>query len=243
MKRFRAMSLAFALTAAIVPAFPYKSLADCGYDGVAIAGTATEIADTCRALSEVLDYFAQIGFKIQPNFKIMFSERVFIDIYDAQTQKITSKVQVSAFYDAGRNTIEATSASSPFQKERKPWGVEWGREISYSIVQHELIHGVVHQILSNSYSRTAKAWLEYVAYSVQFEIMSPDLRNRIAFNNPNIGPFDRPDQVNDMIHAFDPDLFGLRAHLFTQANGGRDFIRRILTSEVEFVTAPFLWTK
>ncbi len=242
LRQSRTTCFAFALGATILAFFPNRSHADCGFDGVTIVGTATEIADGCRALSGVLGYFSRNGFSVEPHIKIVFKERVFVDLYDAQTLRIASRAQVSGFYDAQRMTVEIASASSPFQRDRKPWGIKWGREIAYSILQHELAHSVTHQILGTGYSRAAKAWLEFIAYSVQFEIMTPELRGAILQANPGINAFDRPEHVNDMIYGFNPDLFGLRAYLFTQASGGREFIRKIIAGEVTFETAP-LWTR
>ncbi len=121
----------------------------------------------------------------------------------------------------------------------------WGQPIAYSILQHELAHAVVATVLGSEYQNYAKAWLEFIAYSVQFGIMNAELKSKVLANYPDTRPFQFPESVNAIVYAADPDEFGVSAHLFTEANGGPAFIREILAKEVPFSIREFefLWVK
>ena len=62
------------------------------------------------------------------------------------------------------------------------------------------------------------------------------MRDRILARHATIMPFESPWAVNQMTYAAEPDIFGLRAHLYAQERGGMAFIREIFENEVEFGT-------
>lgn len=232
--------LAAAVSAAPVP--PAHGAA-CGSDNVSVIGSQAQSANTCRALDEVRAYFKAIGFEIEPRITIKFSELVYIATYDAISGRPTSRFQVSGFYDATRDRIEITSAWSRYRKSRRPWGLRWGHAIAHSILQHELTHMALRQALAGRYQRVSKPWIEFLAYAVQLDIMEPRLKTQVLNRYAGTKPFQFPENVNPFLYGIDPDEFGVRSYLYTQANGGRDFIRRIIKGEVSFSTDEILWTR
>lgn len=239
--------LALATTVLIGIVVPQCTSAACGYDGVSVSGTAEEVADACRALDEVLSYFRNIGLQHDPQVSISFWDQVQIDMFP-QTYKPTGKdsvgkSQVSGSYDFRRRELQITSGRREIRRERRPWGIEWGQPIAYSILQHELVHAIVAGLLGSEYQKFAKAWHEFIAYSVQFAIMDRELRSKVLANYPDARPFQFPESVNPVVYAADPDEFGVSAYLFTEANGGPGFIRQILAREVPFSIREFefLW--
>lgn len=223
--------------------FARPAIAACGHDRVSVAGTPAEIEAACAALADVRGYFQDLGFKVEPTVRIAFSDEVFISLYDPWGAVRPARLQVSAYYDATKRAISTTSPSSTKRGDRKPWGLEWGPDIALSILRHELSHMFSHEILGARYGRMSKPWLEFIAAAVQFDLMAPDLRARIRNGFPDAEPFAFPEQVNAMIYGFDPDEFALRAHIHTQANGGRAFIRRLLAGEAGFDTSEPLWSR
>ncbi|MBI5318611.1 DUF6639 family protein [Bradyrhizobium sp.] len=228
-------------------AVPQRALAACGHESVSVSGTAEEIADACRALDEVLSYFRKIGFQPDPNVSIAFWDQVEIDMfpqtYKPAGKESVGKSQVSGSYDFRRRELQVTSGRRQIRRDRSPWGIEWGQPIAYSILQHELAHAIVAGLLGSEYQKFAKAWHEFIAYSVQFAVMDPELKSKVLANYPDAKPFQFPESVNPVVYAADPDEFGVSAYLFTEANHGPGFIRRILAREVPFSIREFefLW--
>jgi hypothetical protein len=228
---------------------PPSASAACGHEGVSITGTADEAGDACRALAEVLRYFEKIGLRAEPIVSISFQDQVYIDMfpqtYEPANRDSVGRNRVSGYYDFRSKELQVTSGRHDLHRERKPWGIEWGQPIAYSILQHELTHAIVANILGSEYPKFAKAWLEFIAYSVQFDLMERELKRKVLANYPDTRPFQFPENVNAVVYAADPDEFGVAAHLFTEANGGAAFVREIVTKEAPFSIREFefLWVE
>jgi hypothetical protein len=176
--------------------------------------------------------------------EIRFMERVFCD-FPARNGMPGCSVQVSGLYDHSRKVVEITSADSPFREDRKPWGIEWGPEISCSILQHELTHMAVGAILGDRFGDLGVPWHEFIAYAVQFELMPPSLRSRALDARPDATAFASAGHVNAMSHAMDPDAFAIRSYLYEDAHGGGPLVAEIIgraASGVAGGDAEYLWT-
>lgn len=223
------------------------SFAACGHERVTVSGLPEEVEDTCRAMGQVLAYFKQLGFKPDLQATIIFHERVYIDMYDVRAEKIVGREQVSGFFNRRANEVQITSGHRGVARIRKPWGIEWGRAIAYSILQHELVHATTAAALGSDFDKMDRAWHEFIAYAVQFDLMESELKRSVMANYPGIEPFEYPENVNQLMHAADPDTFGVRAHLFAKENGGRAFIKNVLENEIDFSTRKldfiYLWTE
>lgn len=218
---------------------------DCGYNSVAVEGSASEQVHACAALEDVLGAFASMGFRVEPDFVLTFEDQVYVELVEDAlgTPGGDERLQVSAFFDARRKRIEVASFAGNDKGDRRPWGIPWGLPVAMSILHHELAHMASLSILGDEYDRVGRAWLEFIAYSVEFSIMPEELRQQILAGHPAVEPFSSPYEVNAVVLAVDPDQFGLRAHLTTQANGGLEYIRRIITDDVSFSRADILWRR
>lgn len=239
-----AVAVAVLALPAVVTGSP--AVAACGFDGVVIFGSDDEQEMACGALTGVLAYFNGLGFAIDPTVDIHFKDRVFCDFRADELSGESCTVQVSGLYDSKRRLVEMTSPDSAFRDGRQPWGVEWGPEIAYSILQHELSHMAVGEILGERFQNLSAPWHEFIAYSVQFDLMSPALRSRVMDAYPDATPFAGNGNINPVIHAIDPDAFGVRSYLHAAAHGGGQFIVDILSQAVSQGAgsgADYLWTE
>ena len=170
---------------------------------------------------------------------------MYLHTYDATSNEPVGKNAVSGYYDFRRRGLQITSGRRDIQRARRPWGIEWGQSIGYSILQHELVHAIVANQLGSKYQKLAKAWHEFIAYSVQLDLMDRELKSKVLANYPNVKPFQFPESVNPITYAADPDEFGISAYLFTEMNGGPRFIGQIIAKEVPFSTEEFefLWVE
>lgn len=206
-----------------------EARADCGTESLRVSGSAEEVDLTCAAVADVQSYFAAIGFTFRPALLISFDTEVSIEIAGPDRCRRV----VRGAFDPATSAIHMTSALAP-DSGRRPWGLPWDKTLCRSVLVHELTHAATCQILVGGCDAIGVAWRELVAYAVQLELMEPTLRAQILGRYAAIGAFDTPEQVNRILHALDPDAFGVQAFLFVKAYGGPDLIRRILTG-----TAPF----
>jgi hypothetical protein len=215
----------------------------CGHDAVRMDGAREEIAGGCDALAKVLSAFAQMGFAIEPQFALVFRDEVFVDLVDDPigTPGGPRRLEVSAFFDARSKRIEVTAFTAKRKGERRPWSMPWSSDIALSVLHHELVHMATFSVVDTAEKSPGRAWLEFVAYSVEFELMPPGLRKDVLSRYPTARPFISPYEVNPIVLAADPDLFGVRAHLTTAANGGLDYVRRLILGDVAFSLGDILW--
>jgi len=221
------------------------AVAACGYDTVEISGSPEEAEIACDALEDVLTFFSELGFAIVPTVAIHFKDRVFCDFQGQDPARESCSVQVSGLYDHNRKVVEITSAKSPFREDRTPWGIDWGAEISYSILQHELTHMAVGEILGDKFRNLSAPWHEFIAYAVQLELMSPSLLSRALDVLPGAAAFTGTEQVHSISHAMDPDAFAIRSFLYAKDHGGGQFIVEILNRAAlgeRMGNAEYLWT-
>jgi hypothetical protein len=222
---------------------PSVALAECGSGKVVVLGSASEREEVCRALRDVTAYFAGMGIDIAPEFSITFSEQVFVDFYDPHRSQAPVRVQVTGYFDSARRAIGMTSATSESMGHRKPWGLVWSPDIANSILRHEMTHMALHQAMGLQFGRTSKAWIEFISYAVQIELMSEALRNRVLANYPDAAAFESPERVNQLIYGYDPDAFGVRAFLYARDKGGAKFIGRLMRGETDFDLGEIFWMK
>ena len=67
-------------------------------------------------------------------------------------------------------------------------------------------------------------------------LIDADMRRGILDQFASLEGFASPANVNAITLSFDPALFGLRAYLFARDQGGRDFVARVISGDVDFAT-------
>ena len=106
-----------------------------------------------------------------------------------------------------------------------------------SIVVHEITHALVHQTRQGSLSSVVAT--EYLAYAMQIEFLSEETRTKFISNHPVTEPV-TPDALNEVILAFSPAIFSIKAWKhFSQPENGCAFVRRLLNDEHEFTSSGF----
>lgn len=201
----------------------------CGYRHVeVINATGSDIATVCQALDDVIAYFNQIGFSINPRFSLTF--------YDDVPDEIAKK-GLHEYFDGKSASIVILRAP-----RKSPWGLESPHEYSTTFIYHELTHMAIRGILGDQHPRLRPEWHEFTAYAIQIELMDATLRDRILTNYSTIEPFYRLTGVNEFVYAMDPDAFAIASYKTFREKGGKEFIRQLLTFEFQppRVEYPFL---
>jgi len=220
------------LFAAIVGISP--ALADCGHPRVVVHATAEDRDNACSALTDVLNFFAKGGLVIEPELTIRFRREVYVELVNPITREAT-RVRVSGFYRESTKELQMTDSSSPWAGQRRPWGLAWDAQVSRSILQHEIVHAIVAQLMGGTYARLPRSWHEALAYAVQIDLMPDDLRHQVVSQYPREEGFATTLQINDVTYAMNPDAFAVAAYKIYVRDGRINFLKAAMALRLEII--------
>lgn len=202
--------------------------ADCGREHVTVIGGPDEQDRACAAFSDVSNYFAHAGFQIQFDLTVRFVPQ--IEVSDSSH---VNREPVSGYYRANNHEIRTLHADAPWTSKRRPWHLPWNQEIGFSILEHEVVHAAIAQIMGDNYSRLPHAWHEALAYAVQISLMRPELRAKVLANFPTVQAFSSTLEINDVVYAFDPEAFAVAAYKTYVKNNDIEFLKRAINLKFE----------
>ncbi|MBK7892716.1 MAG: hypothetical protein IPJ84_18275 [Bdellovibrionales bacterium] len=242
MKRSKAsawfLSVALIGCAVMSPSAQAADGEDCGYKSVRIQGASpAEAESSCLALKQVMALFTQLGLSIEPEVRLQFQDEVYLPV------SVTGgdKVRVHGYFDSSSFEIFQTHFQSSYQQStRKPWGLKWSNELAHSFVLHEVSHLAAMKYLQSigrPEKKISSAWHEAIAYAVQFELMDPQLREKIVARYPALASdlFADPSYFSPIIYRADPDEYAVKVYLTIQKWGGISFIKGVLDGTVSGV--------
>lgn len=191
----------------------------CGHPRVTLVNAQLRhIAQACAALRDVVSYFGGIGLAFKPTVAIEFV---------ALSDQAEGWFRSHGSFDARRLAIRLNDAAR-FQA----WGISAQAGLGDSFLRHELVHLAVHLILGERVARVPRHWQEFIAYAVQFELMTWPLREEILAANRAVAAFDDIVYVNEFIYASAPEQFAISAYKTYVAKGRGTFVRQLLTFEI-----------
>ena len=232
------LTLALSFLAAYLLQLPNIALAEartdstCGYRKIKVSySRQAELAMSCKAISEVAAYFQSIGLSFEPKGTLTFELNVVEN---------SSRIPVGlthGYYDSRESNVVMTSSL-----ESRPWGLRWTSELAASFLRHELVHLAVRRILGDAYMQLRPEWHEFIAYSVQFELMSPSLRDSILSEHSDVMEFESLAGVNEFTSRMDPAIFSIASYKTYRKNGSEELVRRLLEFELRppAMSYPFM---
>ena len=200
-----------------------KTNSTCGYRHVEVSKVqGTELATTCKALADVVTYFHNIDLDFDPIVSLKFRDKI------VEVSRSAPPGRSYGYFDERNDTIVMMRSSVAH-----PWGLDWNSELAASFLRHELTHMAVRLILGNDYGRLRPEWHEFIAYSVQFELMNPSLRNSILASHREVMEFPSLAGINEFTSRMDPAIFSIASYKTYQHNGSEKLIRRLLRFEFQ----------
>jgi Family of unknown function (DUF6639) len=227
-----AFVLALGLIFAVALAAPAH--ADCARASVSVVGTAQKREGACAALEEVLAYFAAGGITVDLQLNIRFRPAVYVKLASA-TGHIGEFVHVSGTYDASTKQLDMVDANAARISECRPWGVLWDPAIGHSMLQHEIIHAVVAQMMGERYFKLPHAWHEALAYAIQIDLMELPLQQTVLSQYPGEEGLTSTMQINDIVYGFDPDAFAIAAYKTYRSAGRLTFLKKAVNFELDII--------
>jgi hypothetical protein len=209
------------------------AFADCGRVSVRIMGTPEEQISACRALEEVLWYFKVGGLTLEPRMTVHFESSVFVRTKASPTNA-AGVIPVSGSYEGSTDDIQILNAPAESIR-RRPWGLSWDAAMAFSVLEHEIVHAVIAQIMAEQYEKLPHPWHEALAYAVQIDLMPTRLREDVLARYPAEEGFANTVQINDIVYGLDPDHFAVAAYETYKRNHGIDFLKKAIHFEFEMI--------
>ncbi len=190
----------------------------CGHPEVHVAADAAEIEIACAALARILSHFADAGFALEPRVTISFVD----EIRDTPWPHAPH-----GYFDRTRSEIVIVRRAVD-----QWWALEDEEELLGSL-HHELSHMAVATILGDDFSKLTRAWHEYIAYTVQLDLMTAEIREQVLARNPDVPAFSTAFQVNDFVAGLlPPQLMALMSYRAYRNWGGKALLGRLLRFQV-----------
>lgn len=190
----------------------------CNHAEVRVAADPAEIEVVCTALAEVLRYFADAGFEIVPQVTISFVDEI---------RSTPWPHSPHGYFDRARSEIVVARRAVD-----QWWDLDDKEELLGSL-HHELGHFAATAVLGDRSGRLPRAWHEFIAYSVQLELMTPATRDAVLARNSDAPAFSTLLQVNDLLaELLPPKLMALMSYKAYRRWGDQAFLERLLRFQV-----------
>lgn len=197
--------------------------AACGYNGVVIEGAKpAEEKAACASVERLTTYFRSLGIEAaEPTIHFYFKPQVLLPGTD---------ISVHGYFDTDDNSIHMTHFDG--QAERMPWGFAWSEAMASSFLLHEVAHLFAISYMGNDFRKLERHWHEFLAYSLQIELMEPELKSRLLQFSGDAKAFEKAADVSSLHYEMDPDRYALRAFLSSRKWGGDSFLKNLLDRKI-----------
>lgn len=181
---------------------------------------ASELAAACRAVSDVVGYFAGIGFQVPTKVAVRYANRA------GNESKAHSPAH--GLFDPQRSQIVINRTSTA-----TPWGQPWSLTLAASFLRHEIVHSAIWDILKGNPKQLRPEWHEFIAYAIQLDLMDPELRQLVLAAHPGAGAAADLSEINEFSYGMNPETFAVVAYRTYLQRGAAAFVRQLLKGEIK----------
>lgn len=193
---------------------------DCSHPGVnVIYDGPAELEAACSALTDIVVYFQRVGFEIAPKVSLRFADR--------DAARSFQQVAAHGYFNAPQSQIVVYRTS-----DVSPWGLVWSAKLAASFLRHELAHMAIWAIVGGSQVRLGREWHEFIAYSIQLDLMDGQLLNELLARHAETGPVGHLTEINEFTYSMGPEAFAVAAYKTYLAKGATNFVGQLLRAEV-----------
>lgn len=182
---------------------PDLRAAACGGGGVTVIAESSYDRDAaCTGAGRAIAVLGGLGLTVLGP--------IVVQVVDEIT--IMHGVPALGLYDPRTHLVKvlARSAFSPGTAAEAVLGLPFDEDLHASVFAHEVTHAVLHQY--EEWIPLGPAAHEYVAYSVQLATLPGPQRRRILDRFEGAA-FSNVEQISEIILAFDPNRFAVKAYL------------------------------
>lgn len=219
---------------------------DCGREKTRITYShPTDYKLACEGISEAEEFYLSLGLDVDAEINIEFKDVVYYEMPDAVTGE-ARKYRVYGLYMREGELVQLSSITSDIvnERDREHFSMkvheipEQDREafiyeMHRSTVIHEMSHLYIqHNFMLNGVKNPGHGVHEFLAYLAQISTLKPELRQMILDKNPSIR-FHSPLNINGMIHASAPHMFGVKSYRYYHSEeGGASLISEIISGRL-----------
>lgn len=188
------------------------------------------VSNICIAAEKAISFLAY--YKLQPQrvIKIQIIETAInshgyfaYGSYDRQNDIM----QLMSLQSISKNTHSTQMFDQPFDTEHYHGAI--AHEITHAIFQHNA--GKIKEQLTNVAQ-------EYLAYSTQMGVLSPERRSKIIKDN-DVGPWESGDSISVTYMGLRPTSFAVKSYLhLIQMSDPQPFIKLLLNNNWYFISVP-----
>ncbi len=184
-------------------------------------GDAADASSACQGGGRAVAFLSGLGLRIP--------ERLSIEVVPALPTLYGASPLGSYDAVAGRIRVLAYERCATDGPDKLLFDQPLGRDLYRSLVAHEVAHAVVQANYSGDGPQVVPQ--EYIAYTTQFAVMSPELRATIL-DSSRISAFAGEHQMSATLFFLDPPSFGIAAYRhFRNQPDGRPVVWRLLRGE------------
>ena len=163
--------------------------------------------------------------------KIGFNTTSLLHIKVSQNLESLHFTPVYGLYNGHDNKIEIIDLASHLSEShsKKPFGLQMNKELHQSFIAHEISHAYTQaNAPSSGISLVAH---EYIAYVVQFSLLSSTVRNSILANY-KVAAFEDENEMSALYLHLNPEYFAVKSwrHYMSPGNGN-SFIKAVVRGE------------
>lgn len=197
-----------------------EQTANCRPHSVAVVhDDPSELTAACKAFSDIVAYFGDIGFAVPAEVSIRFAEPA--------SGASTGHSPVHGLFDALRSEIVIYRAT-----DTKPWGQAWSPKFVASFLRHEIAHLAIWQAAKANRKPLRTEWHEFIAYAIQLDLMDPELRTIVLAAHADVRAVGNLTEINEFSYGMNPQAFAVLAYKTYLERGGATFVRQLLKSEI-----------
>lgn len=186
-------------------------------------GNAADASLACQGGARAMAFLSGLGLRIP--------ERLSIEVVPALPTLYGASPLGSYDAVAGRIQVLAYERCATVGPDKLLFDQPLGQDLYRSLVAHEVAHSVVQANYSGDGPQVVPQ--EYIAYTTQFAVMSPELRATIL-DSSRISAFAGEHQMSATLFFLDPPSFGIAAYRhFRNQPDGRPFVWRLLRGEAQ----------
>jgi hypothetical protein len=201
----------------------------CPGSAVDVTGASTdERRLACAATNDALQLLGRCGISLRRPLHVQIMTEVGHPLSGA----------ILGLFDTKQERVLVTHEGNiPALVKDTPYAMLPLRDFYWSLIVHEVIHGVMHQNLKRP--AASHAAYEYPAYALQIESLAPHLRDEFLQSFDQTAIKTVSTLFSDPILFFDPYFFAARAyHHFKASPNGCSHLTALLEGEVDFIAPP-----
>ncbi|WP_167367200.1 DUF6639 family protein [Solemya elarraichensis gill symbiont] len=182
----------------------------------------TDFIMVCDAVTDTAKLMSSLGFNTSAHLEI--------EILDDASRSL-HPIPIIGLFNTKVRRVEIVDYATHLAGTRlgRPFGLNPSRELHFSFIAHEVSHAYTHE--NTRFTRLLTVAHEYIAYVVQFSVMSAELRKSIL-ERIDVPAFNNDEEISEVYLNLHPSYFAVKSwRHYIKPENGKTYINAILNGE------------